>query len=463
MSGRAAVSPGGQLLRSSRLFSVPKAIPEPPTTSQVIGLHKSLTATKAFPTHQAFTTPKASRETGDWGFKRPFPLKSTNNTSTPLIRVRQVDTIENVTDFASASDLTLTLEKFQEMRVAPLLPKSIDRSGNPVLHRSGVFEEDMDVTHLKPGEGTEKKWKFQGPWLARLDEGSFEEYLKKKVRPRRTEFRQTLKERMVQAKNHTLTTRALEQGQTAPEPIALESVTEEEFTEYLRLLRHDRPSLYALVAEFLDLAPLMKPVGAVQTLLQDFPAKNSPFGLTGAPRAHPSAGMGYLRTNSFLENHPVYGPQANRTPVQSRIVSPREGTEPAKLGVGGMIADVPYGNNQFNARLAQRGGRKVLDGISHLDTTTHGGAKAWVEPQGVTADPSGSMVLQIQDANPEARLVAEEQLNHGSVYHDKKGMDSAQRANEPQRMDRVADEMLSGKDEDSDASRVRRTSQWYGI
>jgi hypothetical protein len=390
-------------------------------------------------------------------------LKSTNNTSTPLIRVKQVDTIENVTDFASASDLSLTLEKFQEMRVAPLLPKGIDRSGNTIPPRRGVFEEDMDVTHLKPGEGTESKWKFQGPWLARMDEGSFEAYLKRKVRPRRAEFRELLKQRMAEDRTRSLKTRALEEGLPAREPIRAEDIKDEEFIDYLRLLRHDRPTLYAIVADFLDLAPLTKPVGAVQTLLQDFPAKNSPYGLAGAPQTHPSAGIGYLRTNSFLENHPVFGPQGHRTPVQSRIVSPREGMEPAKLGVGGMIADVPYGNNQFNGRNAQRGGSRVLNGITHLDHTTYGGAKAWVEPQGAVVDPSGSVVLQVRDANPEAQFVAEENTKPGIVYYDQKGRGSGSQSHEPQRMGRVVDEMLARNDGEVDSSTVRRTSQWYGL
>ncbi|KAK0386131.1 hypothetical protein NLU13_5968 [Sarocladium strictum] len=463
MSGRAAASPGGQLLRSSRLFSVPKPLPEPQSNSFNIGLHKSLTATKAYPTHQAFTTPRSSRENGDWGFKRPFPLKSTNNTSTPLIRIKQVDTIENVTDFASASDLSLTLEKFQEMRVAPLLPKGVDRSGNPILQRSGVFEEHMDVTYLKRGQGAETKWKFQGPWLARMDEGSFEAYLKKSVRPKRAEFRSVLKKRMVEDKNRTLKTRAMEKGEPAPPEIKEKDITQAEFTEYLRLLRHDRPTLYAIVADFLDLAPLTKPVGGVQTLLQDFPAKNSPFGLTGAPQAHPSAGIGYLRTNSFLENHPVFGPQGHRTPVQARIISPRDGVEPAKLGVGGMVADAPLGNNQFNSRTSQRGGRRVANGITHLDHTTYGGAKAWVEPKGVVVDPSGSVVLQIQDANPEAQLVAEENNNPGAVYHDTKGQGSSLRSQQPQRMGRLTDEILAGSEGEVDPSTVKRTAQWYGL
>lgn len=455
-------SPGAKLLRASRLFSVPKALPEPASASFNIGGHKSLTMTRNSPSYQAFTTPKSSRENGDWGFKRPFPLKSTNSTSTPLIRVKQVDTIENVTDFNSASDLSLTLEKFQEMHVAPLLPKGIDRAGNPIEQRGGVFEEDMDVTDFKHGEGVDRKWKFRGPWLARMDEGAFEEYLQKKVRPKRHEFRQLLRQRLLAKKNRDQKTIALEAGQPAPEAIKMESITEADFIDYLRDLRSDRPTLYDVVTEFLDLAPLAKPVGFVQGLLNDFPAKVSPYGSQGAPQTHPSAGIGYLRTNSFLENHPIFGPQGHRTPVQARIIHPRAAHEPAKLGVGGMVADAPRGDNNYNYRVDRRG-RRNMDGIDHIDVVSIGGAKSYVEPEGVVVDPNGSVVLQVLEANAEARFVAEENNNPGIVYHDKKRWGPVDSAPEPRRMGRVVDEMMSGDEAVVDPSTVRTTSQGYGL
>ncbi|KAH8172111.1 mitochondrial ribosomal protein subunit domain-containing protein [Sarocladium implicatum] len=462
MSGRAAASPGGQLLRTSRLFSVPKPLSEPQTNAVNLGLNKSSTMTKAYPTHQTFTTPKSSRELGDWGFKRPFPLRTTTKSSTPLLRIKQVDTVENVTDFASAADLSLTLEKFQEMRVAPVLPDGNDRYGTPVEQRKGVFEEDMDITDLAKGEGTDRKWKFEGPWLARMDEGSFERYLNTAVRPKRQAFRHLLKLRLLEDKNRAQASLAQENGRPPPEPLELESIAEGEFFEYLRTLRNHRPTLYTLVADFLDLAPLTTPVGIVDSLkliLDDYQPRKSPYGISGAPRTHPSAGLGYLRTNAVMENHPVFGPQRHRTPVQARILYPKSGTEPAKLGVGGMVTEAPRGDNSYNTRY---GAQRRMAGVDRLDVSTRGGAKGWVEPQGVVIDPSGSAVLQIKEANQEARFVASENSNPGIVYHDtKKGSNDSD--SKSQRLGRVADELLKESDSAVDSSTVKSTPQWYGL
>src|SRR6478752_1184195 len=163
--GSRAVSPGGALLRSSRLFSLPKPLPEPQSTNLHIGDHKSPTMTRQYPQYQSITSPLSSREKGDWGFKRPFPLKSTLTTSTPLIRVNQVDSIESVTDFASAADHALSLEKFQEMRIPLSIPKGNEKSGISVRNdawRKSVFEEDLDFTEYRKGRIDDKRWKFQG-------------------------------------------------------------------------------------------------------------------------------------------------------------------------------------------------------------------------------------------------------------------------------------------------------------
>ncbi|KAK4069212.1 hypothetical protein Trihar35433_5791 [Trichoderma harzianum] len=471
MGGR-AVSPGGALLRTSRMFSIPKPLPEPPSTNLHIGDHKSATMTRPYPQHQSITSPLASREKGDWGLKRPFPLKSTMATSTPFIRIKQVDTVENVTNFASAADHSLSLEKFQELRVAMSVPfntdkKSGDSSPRAELWHKSVFEEDMDFTDFQRGRGDDRRWKFQGPWLARMTEGEFIEYLNKKVRPKRAHFRTLLKEKLADDITTSQNKAALEAGKAAPAKIEARDISEEQFTDYLRSLRNDRVTLYALVSKFLDLAPLGQPVGIIQTFWSDRDslAPDSPYGKSGPPPSHPSAGISYLRTGSFMENHPVYGPQGKRTPALARVVYPKAGPMSPKLGVGGFVADAPSGDNEFNPRTY--GSRRIspiksmLNGIMHLDTTTFGGAKAYVEATTANVDPSGKVVLQLRETGPEAQVVARESKGLTEIYHDgptksyvtttpnsgtsapsgQEGQRSIRVSNEA-RLNRVADEIL---------------------
>ncbi|KAG5945056.1 hypothetical protein E4U53_006767 [Claviceps sorghi] len=420
--GSRAVSPGGALLRSSRMFSIPKPLPEPPSSSLHIGDHKSSTMTRHYPQHQSITTPLSSREKGDWGFKRPFPLKSTMTTSTPLIRIKQVDTVENVTDFASAADHSLSLEKFQELRVAMSIPRGKNamdiHSPPPSIWPKSVFEEDMDFTDPRSGRGDETRWKFQGPWLARMNEGDFIQYLNKTVHPKRAQFRALLKRKLAEEMTVARNKVALDSGKDLPPKFEPRDVTEEQFTEYLRLLRNDRITLYDLVSKFLDLAPLGTPIG-LEGLMPGRVTSNV-YAKTGPPASHPSAGISYLRTSSYMENHPVYGPQARRTPALARVVLPRSTNHKAKLGVGGFVADVPSGDNEFNVRYLRgkiQSSNKMLNGIAHLDTTTYGGAKAYIEPHTATVDPSGKIILELRETKPEAQVVARESKGLTEIYH----------------------------------------------
>lgn len=443
------------------MFSIPKPLPEPPSTNLHIGDHKSATMTRPYPQHQSITSPLASREKGDWGLKRPFPLKSTMATSTPFIRVKQVDTVENVTNFASAADHSLSLEKFQELRVAMSVPFNTDRksdsSARTELWHKSVFEEDMDFTDFQRGRGDDRRWKFQGPWLARMTEGKFIEYLNKKVRPKRAHFRTLLKEKLADDITTSKNKAALEAGKQAPPKFEARDITEEQFTDYLRSLRSDRVTLYALVSKFLDLAPLGQPVGIIQTFWSDRNslAPESPYGKSGPPPSHPSAGISYLRTGSFMENHPVYGPQGKRTPALARVVYPKAGPMSPKLGVGGFVADAPPGDNEFNFRTYGRArisaSKTMLNGIMHLDTTTFGGAKAYVEATTASVDPSGKVVLQLRETSPEAQVVARENKALTEIYHDgptKSHVSStpdsqrSTRVSNEARLNRVADEIL---------------------
>ncbi|CAG5149439.1 uncharacterized protein ALTATR162_LOCUS2369 [Alternaria atra] len=147
---RQSISPTANLLRNSRLFSLPNPLPRPPVSETYgAGISKaSDTATLPYPTHQAIATTKSSLARGDWGLKRPIPSRShIVQVSDPVLRVTQLDTIEHVTDFDSAADHVRTRQKWEEMGM-PMMKglskiKNQDLQNEPPL---GAFEVRDDTT-----------------------------------------------------------------------------------------------------------------------------------------------------------------------------------------------------------------------------------------------------------------------------------------------------------------------------
>ncbi|OHF02138.1 hypothetical protein CORC01_02418 [Colletotrichum orchidophilum] len=417
----ARMSPGGALLRSSRMFSVPNPLPQPGGQAAAIARYASPTATAPYPTYQSITTTESSRVLGDWGFKRSLPLRSTTKSSTPVVRIKDIDCFENVTDYTSAADHTLSLQKFHELNLPVSLPGSNrSRLGGVHIGAKSVFEEDGDFTTIEPGrENEDKRWKFKGPWLAGLTEGEFNEYLRRAVRNKRRLFRGFLRERIASDETTKQHQKSLEAGEAQPKRILAGEVTKEQLTEYIRKLRNDRITLYSLVSEFLDLAPLNPPSSLTEfNKTTEKTKRPSMYAEHGPPASHPSGGISYLRTSNFAENHPVYGPQAHQTPVLARIVSPRSGTNNAKLGVGGFITDVPQGDTAFNHR-AFVGRHNKVAGVVTFDPDIKGGAKAYVSPTSARIDSAGGVQITVGEANEEAQLILKELVGKAKIYNDK--------------------------------------------
>ncbi|RDA91039.1 hypothetical protein CP533_2556 [Ophiocordyceps camponoti-saundersi (nom. inval.)] len=415
MDRLAAQSPGAALLRSSRMFSLPKPLPDPVHhASRMTRATGSPTLTRPHPTHQSIASPPQHRELGDWGFKRPLPRKTTLATSTPFIRVKEVDSRESVTDFHSAADYTMSLEKFHELRV-PVCINEIDEDGKSKtssrLSLKSVFERDIDFTHMKPhqsgSETFDKRWKFSGPWVNRLNEMEFSRYLKNKVRPRRAEFRALLKDLLAQDLTADQNRVARDKGDEPPPPVTVEQITDEQFTEFLRKIRFDRILSFGLTSSFLDMGPLGHPGRSLRDIL--LPTRghitSSPYSKMGPPRSHPSAGISYLRTNSFVDNHPLYGPQKEHRPVEARIVFPKVGLSRGKLGVGGFVVNPPDGNSKWNNR---RNTSVPQPGINFYDVTKQGGGKYYVAPLLASLDPRGRVVVVVKDPHEEAELIEKE-------------------------------------------------------
>ncbi|KAI1386292.1 mitochondrial ribosomal protein MRP51 [Hypoxylon trugodes] len=427
MAGR-SVSPGAALLRSSRMFSIPAPIPVPPGDHAAATRFYSPTATIAYPTHLTVTTTSSSRVNGDWGFKRPFPAKTTTKTTYPLIRVRQVDSAEHVTDFQSASDHAITLRKYQEMHLPISLPSGNSRdSFSQSTTPKSVFEEAGDVTALNEEQKIElanKRWKFSGPWLAGMTDGDFNRYLEKTARGKRSEFRAFLRKTLAAEITASQAQKAIEAGENEePSKVTASDITDTQFTDYLRELRDDRMALYNLVSRFLDLAPIdlgieYNYISRLTPGKERVLERGSPYGANGPPITHPSAGISYLRTRNFQENHPIYGPQQYHAPVKGRVVKPSGGGNfwPS-IGVAGFIASTPSGDSVFNAK-AQRLQGKFKKTLHQIDLANSGGSKIYVDPYAATVDSYGRVCINIGEANPVAEVIQKELGGEATVLED---------------------------------------------
>lgn len=455
------LSPGGALLRASRMFSLPQAIPPPPGDYQAATSYNSETATQAYPTLQTVTAPENFRQRGDWGFKRNFPMRSTARTSTPYLRVKQVDSIEHVTDFASAADHTLSLEKWQEMNVAISLPHFIPESGtfsisSMDMRPESVFESKYDFTAIdsvKKSNAGQMRWKYEGPWLASLTEGEFQKYIRKSVRPRKAEFLQFVREKLAARLNRDAKDRATaEGGDEAAEgvkEVQPENITQRQLNDFLRELRQDRQALFDTVGKFLDLAPIEQPHQMDQIAdLAPYQSRTldseNPYALHGPPITHPSAGLSYLRTSAFVDNHPVYGPLKYHPPVKGRVfVSSSDAMSLGKsgtLGLGGFIV----GSKQITADYRSNSTRTY-------DPSVQGGQKTWAHVFSAQVNSQGRVLLhaeEVQDkTTAESKLVQEEMIGEKQLFH-KTPEDSTQ------------DFMLSPLREPRSASRLNRRSHY---
>lgn len=416
------------------MFAIPAPLQRPASEMAATVTFNSNTATLPHPIELTVSTPPSSRSKGDWGFKRNLPLKSTTKSSTPLIRVSAVDTIEHITEFASAADHTLTLRKWQELNM-PLTTPSSSKKGSyeSTVKKPGnsVFEEDQDFTAVEGHDtGKDMRWKFQGPWLAGQTESEFEFYLKKDIAGKRAEFRKYLQNYKATQDTKAAQRKAMDAGESEPTAIKAEDITEAEMTQYIRDLRQDRTELFRLIRDFLDLPPAPSyndtiedvaaqifsqmssgaTAGKVLKSEDYFQESSSPYANSGPPSTHPSAGLSYLRSNAYIANHPTYGPQAEPAPVQGRVILPKNaavGTFTPKLGVAGVVTEVPQSGDFFSSHGNRRQGRNSLTpGLINVEPEKVGGSKMWLKPKMASIDASGRIILSVDNARPAAVAVA---------------------------------------------------------
>lgn len=422
-----------------------------------VGTVGSDSSTLPYPLDQSITTPRASLARGDWGFKRPLPLKSTTKTSTPLIRLHKIDTYEQVTDYASAADHTLTLRKWEEMGMHISTPprRSTNALGYSETGQKGersVFEDMIDSTIKDDGDdkSRDKRWRFNGPWLAGLTDGEFRTYVMKQVRKRKGDFQKILRRACAEAATKESHRLARERDEEIGPSIQPSDLTEQQLMDYIKSMRDDRSELYKLIRQFLDLPPAPNPVlpsgsewlsnmldrpagSAVPSIDSKAyqPTSDSPYADSGPPSTHPSAGLSYGRSSAHTFNHPLYGPQNKSPPLQARVVMPKgaSGNFAPVLGVGGFVVDVPPGENSFNTRGAfnksrpgARGTESLIPGLMAIEPNKVGGSKAYVNPKSASVDTRGRIVLKVEQADAEAVAVMEgdvDKIRRLDVLHNK--------------------------------------------
>ncbi|KAL4745244.1 hypothetical protein BDW72DRAFT_62065 [Aspergillus terricola var. indicus] len=379
MASAARLSPTANLLRKSRLFALPQALTpvEAPTSRPYA---ESDTATRPHPIRASIVTPASSLARGDWGLKRPLPAKSTSQKSSrPVVRINELDTFEHVTDFESASDHTVTLEKFQELHMPVSLPAKVHFSSNMVTKHHSVFDQDVD--------NTEASENIDQPDL-------------KKIQKQQPQLVSKLRERFLEKRVAEIRNQAQDKGEDLEN---LPAPTEDDFQTYLKTLRADPFALGPVVYELLDL-PATAPVPnerMPKKYYQSPPSKmaSPEYVTSGPPITHPSAGLSYARSHASIYNHPQYGPQAHPRPVEARILRPRgrvrgKSGKPI-LGVGGIAVE-----DTSTIAFSEQGGPA---GLSAFDPSIPGGARYHVTPIRAFVGSTGRISLITSRATTNAK------------------------------------------------------------
>ncbi|PYI05859.1 hypothetical protein BO78DRAFT_397713 [Aspergillus sclerotiicarbonarius CBS 121057] len=400
----ARLSPTANLLRNSRLFALPQALTPPPTPPTSRTVSESETATLPHPIRASIVTPASSLARGDWGLKRPLPTKSTSEKSSrPVVRINALDTFEHITDFESAADHTVTLEKFQELHMPMSLPAKVNYATTIVPRHQSPFESHVDNTHTSQGREVPgaRQFRHSGPWLAGQTEAEFQAYLKK-VRKNKPEIMQKLRGYFVAKREAEQKKQAQDNGadMEALEPV---EVTDEEFQDYLKTLRTNPSSLGPVVFELLDLpSPPAVPSYRIGGKYYQSPGtklSSAEYAVSGPPKTHPSAGLSYSRSHALIYNHPKHGPQTYQRPVEARILRPKgrfKGkTSKAIAGVAGIAVE------DLNAMTFVEQGAPA--GLAFFDASLSGGAKYWVTPIRASVDSDGRIGLASYRASATAK------------------------------------------------------------
>ncbi|KAJ5473920.1 Mitochondrial ribosomal protein MRP51 [Penicillium sp. IBT 31633x] len=383
----ASMSPTANLLRKSRLFALPQTLKAPRDQLTSRAAFESKTATLPHPIRASIVTPQSSLARGDWGLKRPLPAKSTSEKSSrPVVRVLALDNYEHVTDFESAADHTMTLQKFQELHIPMSLPFKVNYATSVVPRHQSPFETHLDNTENSQGlqEPGAKQFRHTGPWLAGQTEAEFKAYLKQVTR-NKPELMEKLREQFIAKRSAELRKVAQDNGEDLN---ALpKTVTDAEFNHYVKILRNDPFALGPVIFDLLDLAsPLL------------FPASVSDASTTNPPEPscpRPNMPSQDPRKHTRL----LFGPQAYQRPVEARVLRPKgrfKGRMARALaGIGGIAVE------DLNSMTFVEQG--TPPGLTFFDASIPGGGKYWVTPIRSAVDSEGRIGLSSYRASATAK------------------------------------------------------------
>lgn len=330
-----------------------------------------------------------------------------------------------MTEFASAADHTQTREKWLEMGIP--IRKHTGKSATEISQPpESVFEDYLDNTDpatlsrrqaspQQRGRSPEpevprQRWKYTAPHIGGIPPGEFQKWLDTTITPgkkaawkeylRRHVLRQRLLEasRQARSEGRVLTAADIPKLREKLNPTDQEVEQEQKKLRDYHVMDNLTSDLSQLLTDFLDLPVL-------PTSTDNVPARNSRFGdfaksiLAGdkaPPTTHPSAGLSHLRTNAIMDNHPLYGPQKARAPVEARVIHARTQSidqNVAILGVGGFVARDSYSSTH--------GSNSGTDPAKDLDPDLIGGNKVWVHPDHATIDHRGRVNLTTARAGEE--------------------------------------------------------------
>ncbi|CRG86758.1 hypothetical protein PISL3812_03769 [Talaromyces islandicus] len=394
------LSPTANLLRNSRLFALPAALNPPPRAVTSKTIAESSSATAQHPIRAAIESTPSALARGEWGLKRPLPAKSTTErSSTPTIRVNALDTFEHVTDFDSAGDHTMTLQKFQETHLPISLPLAAPKSTTDFVKRphQSPFESHLDNVSASNGLQGSQVYRHSGPWLGGQSEVQFQRYLEQ-LRREKPKLLQKLRKQYAEKVAIQRRKEAQDKGELGNEPEQKPvEVTDQEFNAWLKALRSDKRKAGAEMTRLLDLHSLSAEIPVTMMGRKDYYEASATrlssvqYAHSGPPRTHPSAGLAYSRSGALVYNHPSYGPQLSERPIEARCLGSktrkRRTRRRAVLGVGGMVLEDEKDMSDDHLR-----------GLEYLDPTIPGGGRAYVSPQRASISAKGTINLEITRA-----------------------------------------------------------------
>lgn len=154
------------VFKSSRIATIPKASPKPPS---FFARHQ-----QPYPQHQVLSSFNAAHQRGDWGLKRPLPpVKDAH------IIVSELDSQERQTPFTFATEKVRFIKRMREFGLILTLPRS------DTVHANGAvywLSERRNRRPHSPLEHFHPQWNRKsgietGPWIIGLNSSSFDNFI----------------------------------------------------------------------------------------------------------------------------------------------------------------------------------------------------------------------------------------------------------------------------------------------